>query len=243
MKETFYFSHDYGARNDEKILKLIQKEGWTGYGIYWAIIEKLYEADGFLDEDYECIAFDLRAECDRITRIIQDYKLFTIASKKIHSKSCLARLAVRKGISEQNRQNAVLRWNKQKKDDATALRPQSEGNASKVKESKGKESKVNKIVISEPSSQVDIKPIMDIFYKINPTLNWGNKTQRKAVEEMIQKFGLEKTKGLAEYAVSIQGQPFSPTITTPYQLKEKASALIAFYQKQNNSNKPNIVSI
>ena len=136
MKETFYFSHDYGARNDEKILKLIQKEGWEGYGIYWAIIEKLYEADGFLDEDYDCIAFDLRAECERIKRVINDYKLFTVASKKIHSKSCLARLTVRKGISEQNRQNAILRWNKRNKDNATALPPQSEGNASKVKESK-----------------------------------------------------------------------------------------------------------
>lgn len=138
MKETFYFSHDYNSRNDEKILKLIQKEGWEGYGIYWALIEKLYEANGFLAEDYECIAFDLRADCDRIKRIINDYKLFIIASKKIHSKSCLARLAVRKGISEQNRQNAILRWNKRNLNNATALRPQSEGNASKGKESKGK---------------------------------------------------------------------------------------------------------
>lgn len=90
------------------------------------------------------------------------------------------------------------------------------------------------------SSIADIQAIMDIFYRINPTLNFGNKTQRKAVDEMIQKFTFEKTRGLAEYAVSVQGQPFSPTITTPYQLKERASALLAF-NKKNQSNK--IISV
>jgi len=140
MKETFYFSHDYNARNDEKIVKLIQKEGWEGYGLYWAIIEKLYEADGFLDEDYDCIAFDLRTECERITSIIKDYKLFSISMKKISSKSCLARLRKRKGKSESARQSANIRWNKLNNDDANAMRTQSERNA--IKESKGKENKV-----------------------------------------------------------------------------------------------------
>ena len=41
-KETFYFSHDYNARNDIKIKKLILKHGFCGYGIFWAIIEDLY---------------------------------------------------------------------------------------------------------------------------------------------------------------------------------------------------------
>ena len=39
MKNTFYFSHDYNARNDIKIKKLIAKHGYLGYGIFWAIIE------------------------------------------------------------------------------------------------------------------------------------------------------------------------------------------------------------
>jgi len=41
-KETFYFSHDYAARADDKIKSLIYSFGWAGYGIYWAIIEDLY---------------------------------------------------------------------------------------------------------------------------------------------------------------------------------------------------------
>lgn len=140
MKETYYFSHDYNARSDEKILKLIQNEGWEGYGLFWAIVEKLYEADGFLDEDYDCIAFDLRTDSERIARLVNDYKLFKVASKKICSDSVLARLRKRKGKSEKARQSAVFRWDKQKKKDANALRTLSEGNA--IKERKGKENKL-----------------------------------------------------------------------------------------------------
>jgi len=137
MKETYYFSHDYNARTDEKIVKLISKEGWQGYGLFWAIVEKLYEADGWIKKDYECLAYDLRTECERIARVVEEYDLFELASEKISSNSVLARLRLRKGKSEQARQSANLRWNKPNKDDANALRTQSEGNA--IKERKGKE--------------------------------------------------------------------------------------------------------
>ena len=42
-KETFYFQHDYSARNDERILELRAEFGWEGYGIYWAILESIAE--------------------------------------------------------------------------------------------------------------------------------------------------------------------------------------------------------
>lgn len=43
-KETYYFSHDYNARNDEKILELRAQFGAEGYGIFWMIIESLAES-------------------------------------------------------------------------------------------------------------------------------------------------------------------------------------------------------
>jgi hypothetical protein len=39
---SYYFSHDYNARSDPKIKKLLARHGVAGYGIYWAIIEDLY---------------------------------------------------------------------------------------------------------------------------------------------------------------------------------------------------------
>lgn len=44
MKDTYYFSHDSNARNDEKILMLRAEHGWEGYGIYWALIEMMFES-------------------------------------------------------------------------------------------------------------------------------------------------------------------------------------------------------
>jgi len=234
MKETYYFSHDYGARNDEKILKLIQKEGWTGYGIYWAIIEKLYEAGGFLVKDYDVIAFDLRTDSERIKQVI-DSDLFQVSKDKFYSESCLARLRDRKGKSEKARQSAFLRWNKQNKSDANALRTQSDGNA--IKERKVKEIKVkeSKLIISEPSSQ-DVQEMFKIFYEINPTINFGNKTIRASAQRLIDKLGVEKALGSASAAVAVYGQKFAPTITTPSELETKLSQLVGFYKKNNSSN-------
>ena len=42
-KETFYFSHDYNARNDIKIQALLVEHGAAGYGVYWIIVEILHE--------------------------------------------------------------------------------------------------------------------------------------------------------------------------------------------------------
>lgn len=253
IKKTFYFSHDYNARNDEKIIRLISKEGWQGYGIYWAIIEKLYEADGYLNEDYTCIAFDLRTECDRITTVIQDYNLFEVANKKISSKSVLARLRRTLGISEKNRQNAKKRWDKPKKDNATAMRPHTSGNAirrdkmrrdkmrrdnnntskacEKKQQSNGNQMATTKI---ENLEHKQIVEIFDLFKKINPMINFGHKTNRQAIQDMIKKFGFDKILATVKYSNSIQGKKYAPTITTPYHLKNKLGELRIYFEKNNN---------
>lgn len=46
MNNSFYFDHDYTARNDEKILALRSEFGYEGYGIFWAIIESICENKG-----------------------------------------------------------------------------------------------------------------------------------------------------------------------------------------------------
>ncbi len=88
------------------------------------------------------------------------------------------------------------------------------------------------------------KEMMDIFYKINPTLKYGNKTLWGAVKRLYEKLGKEKALRTAEAAVAAYGQPYAPTITTPIQLENKLSELVAFYKKQGSSvvisNDPNL---
>jgi hypothetical protein len=49
MKETFYFSHDYNARNDDKLLELRDKYKNEGYAVYFYCIETMAErGDGYI---------------------------------------------------------------------------------------------------------------------------------------------------------------------------------------------------
>jgi hypothetical protein len=77
-----------------------------------------------------------------------------------------------------------------------------------------------------------INLIMEKFQMhLNPTINYGNKTQRKAIQDLLAIMGQEKLIRTIEYVESIKHEQFAPTITTPYQLKEKLAQLTAYYQK------------
>ena len=95
---------------------------------------------------------------------------------------------------------------------------------------------------TDTAPSAEITKIFEIFQTINPTINYGNTTQRKAVVEMIKKIGFEKTNGAARYAVSVLEKQYAPVITTPYQLKEKLSALIAYHEK-DKGQKINIINL
>jgi len=83
---------------------------------------------------------------------------------------------------------------------------------------------------------------MEVFSKINPTLNWGNKTDRGACLDLIKKFGFPNTKVMAERAVEVQGRAYAPRITKPYQLKSKLADLKIYFDSENDK-KPKIVKI
>ena len=143
-KDTFYFSHDYNARNDEKIKMLIRKHGMMGYGVFWAIVEDLYNNANALRTDYDGIAYDLRLHSDIVKSVVNDFDLFEINGDYFGSSSVQARLDQRNEKSLSARKSASYRWNK-KEEDANALQTLSEGNAKKErkgKEIKGKEIKI-----------------------------------------------------------------------------------------------------
>jgi uncharacterized phage protein (TIGR02220 family) len=159
MKETFYFSHDYNTRTDPKIKRLLQKHGILGYGIFWALVEDLYQNANALPTDYENIAYDLRTECELVKSIVNDFDLFKIIGDTFQSLSIERRLVERSEKSNKAKDSANARWNKVKdanafNKDANALLTQSDSNA--IKESKVKEIKVKEIKEEDKSSNVDL---------------------------------------------------------------------------------------
>lgn len=84
--------------------------------------------------------------------------------------------------------------------------------------------------------------MLDKFYDINPSLNYGNKGNRNAALFLIQKFGVGKTMEVVDYAISVQSEKYAPQIATPHQLKEKLAALFKYY-RDNQAQQKTLVSI
>lgn len=145
MNESYYFSHDYSSRSDEKIKKLLRKHGYLGYGLFWAIVEELYMNANALQTDYEGIAFDLHSNSETIKSIINDFDLFEVNDNLFGSLSIQRRLDERNGKSGKARISALKRWGK----DANGVPLDSERNANAlkndaIKERKGKDIKESK---------------------------------------------------------------------------------------------------
>lgn len=115
------------------------------------------------------------------------------------------------------------------------------GDTGKVRIGKDRLGKV--INIAETSS-AQVNDILNSFkQEINPTIGFGNKTQRKACEELIRQFGYEKVVNTMTYYKSIRGEKFSPVITTPCQLRDKMGQLIAYYNKNNQTFGDKVIEI
>lgn len=142
-----YFSHDYNARNDLNMKKLFMGEGLAGIGLYWCIVEMLYEKGGYIELDYiPIIAFDLRTTEEVVHHVIENYGLFNSNETHFYSSGVLNRLNLRAEKSEKARKSIEARWKKSKSnngDDTNEIRPYNESNTIKEKKRK-EESKVNK---------------------------------------------------------------------------------------------------
>lgn len=160
----------------------------NGYGVFWSIIEDLYNNANALQTDYEGIAYDLRMDEDVIKSIINDFDLFVIDGAEFGSMSVQRRLDERAEKSARARDSANKRWG----NDANAMRPQSEGNAIKerkvkeIKESKGKD-------VIEALSYFNELTGKKIF-----TEGERSKPNKKLIENLLQHSTVEDIKKVIE---------------------------------------------
>jgi hypothetical protein len=144
MKDnTFYFTHDYHARNDRKLIKAKIKHGTIAIGIYWSLIEMLYEENGKISlQDCDIIATDLRSAndpelsqfCAIANSVIKDFDLFKTDDEFFWSESVKRRLAKRLEKSEKAKESIRSRW-----ENTDVIRTNNDSNT--IKERKGKEIK------------------------------------------------------------------------------------------------------
>lgn len=157
MKESFYFKHDYNARQDPKILKMLSKQGLEGYGIYWALVEIISSQTGklFIPKDYEAIAYELRTECDRIKSVVEEYDLFEFDEVNIWNNRIDTDNKDRVKKSKQARDAAKERWrNKQRKEESMRSHKISNAESMQGEEKRGEEKRGEESISKEISTEI-----------------------------------------------------------------------------------------
>lgn len=104
MKSSFYFDHDYSARNDQKVLCLRAEFGWFGYGVYFAILESLCESNGYIKRvALAGLSVGLNMDKAELTKIVDyciEIELFHSDEEGFFSNRIVEHLEYRKSLSD-----------------------------------------------------------------------------------------------------------------------------------------------
>lgn len=216
-KDTYYFSHDYNAHNDVKILFLRQQLGMEGYGIYWFLIESLADSGGHLPlKIIPVLAMQMHTNEIKVKAVIESFELFEITENQFFSVRLLENLNIRKRLSEAGKSGAekkkeLREATREATRDATRV---AEGEATRdglrevdTKERKGKEKKEKEIENKNLKSIQETNTTKICESTIAPTQNFSNGMQNSnlfrqptvpTLEEV--EFGMSQAGGTKEMA-------------------------------------------
>ena len=93
--DSCYFSHDANAKDDFKIMLLIEEMGLEGYGIFWVLIETLREQQGYKYPIrlLSVIARKYNTTLAKVEAVVAKYQLFVIVDDCFfYSKSLIRRM-------------------------------------------------------------------------------------------------------------------------------------------------------
>ena len=176
-----YFSHDSNARNSDKLMKVRMKLGAEGYGIFFMLIERLREEEGYKSTiDYDTLAFDLRVEPEKVKQVVENYDLFkfTEDGKYFYSDSFNERMEMMDVRAQQRKSKAKkaaeARWNKQSEDTSNAQALLNHANKIKLNKIKRNKIKLNKtkpeeskpdkeLVTGGDSTDNDVQELIEMY--------------------------------------------------------------------------------
>jgi len=72
-KREDWFKHQFRAREDEKLILLkIKHKSSAPIGVYWQLVELIYENDGYIKSDINVIAYKLGDSVELVQDVIKD---------------------------------------------------------------------------------------------------------------------------------------------------------------------------
>ena len=155
-KNTYYFSHDYNARNDTKVLFLRMQLGMEGYGIYWYLIESLAESGGTLPlQLIPVLAMQMHTTEAKVNAVVNAFGLFEITDDLFFSIRLNEHLEKVNQIKISASERGKLSANKRK---STKIQQTVEHAVElpvkqTAQQRKGNERKVNKTIITNSFSE------------------------------------------------------------------------------------------
>lgn len=173
-KQTFYFPHDGNARNDDRIIAVRMRHKMEGYGVYFAILERLLESSEYMSvKDYNVIAFDLHVGSALIKSIVEDFGLFSFTDdgKYFYSNSFNDRMKPLENIREQRRLAGKKSAEKRAKTNDSSTVVQRSLPKKATEESRVEDNKINNsstsVLLSETSQphaeSIDYQKLIDFF--------------------------------------------------------------------------------
>ena len=116
MNKSLYFSHDYTASDDVKILFLRQSLGMEGVGIFWYIIERMAQAGGSLPlKIIPVLSMQMQVTETKVQGVVNNFDLFEITESDFYSRRLNESLNLRKTLQDAGQRGAAKRWDKQTK--------------------------------------------------------------------------------------------------------------------------------
>lgn len=115
MKDSFYFQHDYNARNDERLLQIRAEHGLAGYALYFMLLESMAESsDGYLSMDGTAgLSLSYGSAIEQLKALISrciELGLFHEVKGRFSSKRMIEYKNFRKERAESGRRGANNRW-------------------------------------------------------------------------------------------------------------------------------------
>ena len=119
MSKNYWFPHDFNAKDDPKIMLLIDELGMEGFGIYWVLIETLR---GFPETKYRYplklvppLAKKYSTNSVKVNTVIKNYGLFKVQNEEFFlSPSLCRRMKAYDHKCKQNSLNAKIGQKKKK---------------------------------------------------------------------------------------------------------------------------------
>ena len=113
-----HFKHGIMASQDARFIRLLSDYGAEGYGVYWMIVELLYQIDGSCI-DFQTLKTYIGSKCKEETMmaVVEEYGLFNISpdGSSFYSQSILDEkersMTARKKMSRGGSNGMKTRWN------------------------------------------------------------------------------------------------------------------------------------